>query len=155
MSSTRVLRDLFDRFLMFWTGHQRDAGMVLAEQKANTSRKLDALLSMRSHAHQLRELICNGAYNAAAFGHILDESWQLKRRLASTITTSQIDTWYARAMAAGADGGKICGAGGGGCMLFVADPAKQPAVRQALTDLTEVPIDYEVHGSHVIVSCLD
>ena len=110
---------------------------------------------MRTHAHHLQELMCNGSYTACAFGRVLDESWQLKRQLASTITTSQIDTWYRRAMDAGADGGKICGAGGGGCMLFVVDPARQPAVRAALSDLTELPIDYEVHGSHVIVSCLD
>jgi D-glycero-alpha-D-manno-heptose-7-phosphate kinase len=151
----RVLRDLFDHFLMFWTGHQRDTGTVLAEQKANTRRKLDDLIVMRTHAHQLQELVCNGSYSAPAFGHVLDESWRLKRQLASTITTSEIDTWYARAIDAGADGGKICGAGGGGCMLFVVDPARQPAVRQALGDLTELPFDYEVHGSHVIVSCLD
>ncbi len=150
-----VLRDLFGRLLMFWTGHQRDTETVLAEQKANTSNKMAHLSQMRDHAHQLRDLMCDGSYSAATVGQILDESWRLKRELASTITTSEIDTWYGRAMDAGADGGKICGAGGGGCLLFVVDPERQPAVRRALHNLTELPIDYEVHGSHVIVSCLD
>jgi D-glycero-alpha-D-manno-heptose-7-phosphate kinase len=143
------LKTLFNSILMFWTGHQRDSSSVLSEQKANTPAKLDALLRMREHAVRLQHLTSNGGFDVEGFGKILDESWQLKRQLASKITTQQIDTWYDNAMAAGAEGGKLCGAGGGGFLLFIVRPEKQPLVRSALCCLTEVPVQHEVHGSQV------
>jgi D-glycero-alpha-D-manno-heptose-7-phosphate kinase len=91
-----------------------------------------------------------GHVNAGRFGEILDLTWRLKRGLASTITTDQIDCWYNRAQQAGAYGGKLCGAGGGGFLLFIVAPEKQDAVRAALAGLIEVPVRYEVHGSHVV-----
>jgi D-glycero-alpha-D-manno-heptose-7-phosphate kinase len=94
----------------------------------------------------------DGHVDVEQFGRVLDETWQLKRGLASTITTDDIDRWYDRAIAAGATGGKICGAGGGGCFVFVVTPESKQAVRDALSDLTEVPIRYEAHGSRVLLA---
>jgi D-glycero-alpha-D-manno-heptose-7-phosphate kinase len=145
------LQNLFEHMMMFWTGHQRDAGAVLKEQKANTGRKLENLVRMRDHAHELQDLMSNGPVEPARVGRILDDGWRLKRGLASTISTDQIDEWYRRALDAGADGGKLSGAGGGGCILFVAKPERQDAVRKALGELVEVPISYEVHGSRVLL----
>jgi len=144
-----ALKALFECIVMFWTGHQRDSSSVLGEQKANTPFKLNSLLSMREHAVQLQKLCRNGAFDIGRFGRVLDESWRLKRELASTITTGQIDGWYRAALGAGAEGGKLCGAGGGGFLLFIARPERQCAVRQALRDLIEVPVGHEVHGSQV------
>jgi D-glycero-alpha-D-manno-heptose-7-phosphate kinase len=146
-----LLEKLFDHMLMFWTGHQRDAGVVLLEQEANTDRKLESLLQMRGQAHELQDLMSNGPVDPAHVGRILDQGWQLKRGLASTITTNQIDQWYQRAVEAGADGGKLCGAGGGGCILFIVEPERQDAVRATLSDLIEVQVAYEVHGSRVLL----
>ena len=143
------LKSLFDCILMFWTGHQRDSSAVLSEQKANTGTKMDSLLRMRGHATQLERLCRNGSFDIGEFGGILNEGWQLKRQLASKITTGQIDQWYRMAMDAGAAGGKLCGAGGGGFLLFVARTERHDAVRKALPCLTEVPIAHEVHGSQV------
>jgi D-glycero-alpha-D-manno-heptose-7-phosphate kinase len=145
------LQNLFDHMMMFWTGHQRDAGAVLAEQRANTERKLDSLVRMREHAQEMQGLICNGPVDPQDVGRLLHDGWQLKRELASTITNDQIDGWYERAIEAGADGGKLCGAGGGGCIVFIVDPERQGRVREALSDLIEVPISYEVHGSRVLL----
>lgn len=145
------LTELFANILMFWTGHQRDAGSVLSEQKANTAAQMDSLLTMRNHAYELQALTSNGHFDAEKFGQILNESWQLKRQLASTISTGQIDQWYQSAMSAGAEGGKLCGAGGGGFLLFIVKPEKQQSVRQALSTLTEVPVTHEVHGSHLVL----
>jgi D-glycero-alpha-D-manno-heptose-7-phosphate kinase len=145
------LDDLFDHVLMFWTGIQRDASSVLIEQKKNTESKLDFLKKMRDHAHRLHQLAAAGGFDPVAFGSILDESWLLKRQLASTISNPIIDRAYTRARQAGAEGGKICGAGNGGFLLFIVRPEKQPAVRQALADLLEVPIRFEVHGSRVLL----
>jgi D-glycero-alpha-D-manno-heptose-7-phosphate kinase len=144
-----ALRALFDCILMFWTGHQRDSSSVLTEQKGNTLAKMDSLLAMRLHALQLQTLSRNGSFSVEKFGSILNESWMLKRSLSSKITTSQIDEWYAKALQAGAEGGKLCGAGGGGFLLFIVRPERQPSVCRALSCLTQVPVAPEVHGSQV------
>jgi D-glycero-alpha-D-manno-heptose-7-phosphate kinase len=146
-----TLKTLFEHILMFWTGHQRDSSSVLMEQKAKTGEKLESLLSMRGHAHQLQALFGNGHADLATFGRILDESWQMKRQLASTITTDQIDQWYAVAREAGATGGKLCGAGGGGFLLFVVPQERQEAVRRALCDLEEVQVGPEANGSQMLL----
>src|SRR5436190_4684649 len=149
--SNSFLTQLFDHILMFWTGIQRDASSVLIEQKQNIPSKLDFLKKIRGHAHQLHDLATAGPFDPTLFGRILHESWELKRQLASTISSTQIDTYYQRAIAAGAEGGKICGAGAGGFLLFLVQPEKQPTVRKALSDLLEVPIRFEVHGSRVLL----
>jgi D-glycero-alpha-D-manno-heptose-7-phosphate kinase len=153
--SNGTLGELFVQLLMFWTGHQRDSSTVLIEQKANTPQKTEQLLMMREHAHQLHTLTSNGQFSVEAFGRILDATWQLKRQLASTITADPIDRWYQLAMDAGAEGGKLCGAGGGGFLLFAVKPERQAAVREALHELTEVSIQYEVHGSKVLLPFAD
>src|SRR3954447_20541522 len=112
-----ALEKLFAHMLMFWTGHQRDASAVLKEQRANTERKLEHLTLMRDDAHELQRLMGNGPVEPELVGRIMDHGWLLKRELASTITTDEIDAWYERAIEAGAAGGKLCGAGGGGCIL--------------------------------------
>ena len=145
-----ALSDLFDHILMFWTGHQRDSSSVLAEQKANTGDKIDPLRKIREHVYQLQQVMSNGHWDFRAVGCILDKGWQLKRQLANTITTDQIDTWYHQAREAGAVGGKLCGAGGGGFLLFVVSKGHQDAVRRALGSLREVPVGPEVQGSQVL-----
>jgi D-glycero-alpha-D-manno-heptose-7-phosphate kinase len=123
----------------------------LAEQERKTPQKMEILRKMRDHAQQLQAIASNGHLDVVDFGRVLDEGWHLKRELASTITTTQIDEWYERAIETGAIGGKICGAGGGGFLLFVVEPEKQASVRRALSELMEVPIEHEVHGSQIIV----
>ena len=145
------LRSLFDQVLMFWTGHQRNSSAVLSEQKQNTAQKMESLVHMREHAKRLQRLLCDEPCDLEAFGRILDEGWQLKRGLASTITTTQIDYWYRSALDAGAVGGKLCGAGGGGFLLFLAPADRRESVRRALSDLREVPVEPEVHGSQILL----
>lgn len=146
-----TLESLFDSLLMFWTGHQRSAESVLAEQRRNTGEKMAALRKMRDHAQELQNLVSDGHLDIVDFGRVLDEGWRLKRELASAITSPLIDGWYERAVEAGAIGGKLCGAGGGGFLLFVAEPERHGPVRSALSDLMEVPVEHEVHGSQIIV----
>ncbi len=144
-----MLGEVFDHIMMFWTGLTRNSSSVLSEQKRNTNRKRGDLLTMRGHALQLKALVSNG-FNMASFGRVLDETWQLKRQLASTITNSEVDNWYRAAMDAGALGGKLCGAGGGGFLLFIVPPERQQAVRDALAELREIEIGYEVQGSRIL-----
>jgi D-glycero-alpha-D-manno-heptose-7-phosphate kinase len=145
-----ALEGLFDHLLVFWTGIQRDAGSVLGEQQRNTPSKRDALQAMREHARQLQALMRDG-FDPLAFGGVLDATWRLKRQLASGITTGAIDAWYDRARAAGAVGGKICGAGGGGFLLLIVPRPRQDEVREELADMTELAIRYESQGSRVLL----
>jgi D-glycero-alpha-D-manno-heptose-7-phosphate kinase len=145
------LKELFRNVMMFWTGHRGAAGQVLAEQKENTEHKLDSLRRMRDQAQELHELLDGGSFDIPRMGSILDEGWQLKSQLASTITNDLIDDWYQAALNAGALGGKLCGAGGGGFLLCIVPPARQPAVRRALQELTEMAVSPEMHGSRVVI----
>jgi D-glycero-alpha-D-manno-heptose-7-phosphate kinase len=149
--SSGFARTMFDHLLLFFTGLRRDARSVLTEQRARTAEKLETLQRMRSHAHRLKALAAQVTFDPTEFGRVLDETWQLKRQLATTITSDPIDAMYRAAVTAGAEGGKLCGAGGGGFLLFVARPERQPAVREALRHLTEVPLHYEAHGSRLLL----
>lgn len=141
---------LFRNVMMFWTGHQRPAASVLSEQKVKTPANIETLLRMRDQAHGLRNLFAGRTVDIEELGRTLNQGWQMKRRLGSKITTSGIDRYYDLAMAAGAEGGKLCGAGGGGFLMFLVKPDKQEGVRQALAELKSVPLGYEVHGSRVL-----
>ena len=141
---------LFSNIMMFWTGHQRPAASVLTEQKSNTTRNLDVLRHMRNDAYELRALCAGAHMDLEQLGKALHRGWVMKRRLASGITTSDIDRHYDRAIEAGAEGGRLCGAGGGGFLMFIVKPEKREPVRRALSELALVPLGYEVHGSRVL-----
>jgi D-glycero-alpha-D-manno-heptose-7-phosphate kinase len=87
----------------------------------------------------------------AEFGKILHESWILKRSLSEKVSTPQIDEIYGAAREAGAIGGKLLGAGGGGFMLLFARPEDQPSIKQKLRKLLQVPFRFETHGSQIVV----
>jgi D-glycero-alpha-D-manno-heptose-7-phosphate kinase len=142
---------LFDHLLLFWTEMRRDAAAVLVDQKRNTSNQMANLTTMREQATAQRELLQKGL-DILEFGRLLDEGWQLKRQLAHGISNSQVDTWYQSARDAGAIGGKLCGAGGGGFLLFIVPPEHQQDVRHALGGLKEVPLGYEAQGSRILFS---
>jgi len=141
---------LFPCLMLLYTGKSRDATSILSEQQANVEDLEDDLLAMRDHAHQLEQLFHNG-FSARSFGEILHETWTRKRQLTPSISNRQIDRWYERAMKAGALGGKICGAGGGGFLLLVAEPERRAVVREALRELMELSIAYEPEGSRMLV----
>jgi len=148
--ASEQLQGLFDHILMFSTGTSRGAASVLTEQNRNTDENMEHLLAMRQHAHDLQTMILNGL-DAAEFGRLLDSSWQMKRQLASNITNESIDRWYSLALAAGALGGKLCGAGGGGFLLFIVAPERQAVVRQALVGMSELSVKAEPQGSRVLM----
>jgi D-glycero-alpha-D-manno-heptose-7-phosphate kinase len=105
----------------------------------------------------LRQVECaydvlTGSEPLSAFGELLDQAWQEKRQLGPGVTNDAIDRIYERARAAGALGGKLLGAGGGGFLLLFVPPERQPALRTALADLGEVPFRFSATGSHIIHS---
>lgn len=143
------LNGLFDYAMLFWTGMQRDAAAILSDQRRNIADRIPELTAMREMASRCRDLLRAG-FDPLSFGRLLDEGWQTKRSLARTITNSRIDGWYERALQAGAYGGKLAGAGGGGFLFLVVPPERRDAVRQALGELTEVRMGYEPHGSRML-----
>jgi D-glycero-alpha-D-manno-heptose-7-phosphate kinase len=137
--------------LLFYTGIQRDASLVLEGQRRKTERNENskALLEMRNHAELLATHLRDDA-DPRVVGEVLNEGWKLKRELSSGISTPRIDAWYSKAMNAGALGGKLCGAGGGGFILLVAEPDAHPRIVDALSDLTAIDIGLENEGSKVL-----
>jgi D-glycero-alpha-D-manno-heptose-7-phosphate kinase len=149
-TSNQAVPLLFSNIMMFWTGHQRPASSILKEQKTNTPRNMDMLRTIRDNAYELRALCSSPTIDVKRLGRMLHEGWQVKRQLASSISNDFINDIYDRAMAAGAEGGKLCGAGGGGFLMFIVMPENRERVRQALPELTSVPLGYEVQGSCVL-----
>jgi D-glycero-alpha-D-manno-heptose-7-phosphate kinase len=144
------ISEIFSNVQMFWTGITRNSASVLQEQQNNTKDNIDYLRELRDQATELSGTLRNG-FDIESFGRILDRGWEMKRRLASTITNEKIDNWYSKARQIGAYGGKLCGAGGGGFLLFVTPPERQAAVRESLSDLMEISIDYEPRGARLMV----
>lgn len=141
---------LFRNSMLFWTGMQRQAGDILKEQQANIGLTKDTLARMRDMAVECRETLLNGGGDASAFGALLHAGWEAKRSLAKGISSSQIDGFYARAIEAGAMGGKIAGAGGGGFLYLVVHPERRAAVKLALHDMVEVKIGHEPRGARIL-----
>jgi D-glycero-alpha-D-manno-heptose-7-phosphate kinase len=141
---------LFRNSMLFWTGIQRNAGDILANQRARIGDTSHTLIAMRDMAHECRDALLGVGVTPQRLGGLLDAGWRAKRSLADSITSSAIDQSYERALAAGALGGKIAGAGGGGFLYLVAPPECHTAVREALPGMVDVSIQYEPRGARVL-----
>lgn len=146
--SPKILSALRQRLILFFTGLARSAPEIAAAQIKNTPRKESELRAMQGMVDQGTSFLEQGELDN--FGKLLHESWQLKRGLSNLIANSHIDEIYATARNAGALGGKLLGAGGGGFMLLYADPASHKNIREALKGMPSVPIHFEPEGSRVI-----
>jgi len=145
------IRKLNQNLLLFYTKIARKAESVLSEQVQQMDQRLDVLREMKGLALKAHSAL--EAHEFDAFGRLLDQSWQLKKQLASRVSNSTIDDLYGAARAAGAIGGKITGAGGGGFLLLYCRPERQDQVRSALASLQELPFRLEPDGSKVIFHC--
>lgn len=139
---------LATRLMLFYTNRGRSADTILGDQRDNIPYRIDVLDAMRDMAYGGVEHLV--AEDFDALGRDLDAAWQLKTQLAKHISDAEIDGHYSQAKAAGALGGKITGAGGGGFMLIYAPPSQQDRVRDALASLRELPVGFEADGSKVI-----
>jgi len=146
--SAGLRQRLNENLLLFYTGTRRKAASILHEQQHNISERLPTLRRMKDIALTARQELESG--NLDALGELLHESWQLKKQLAARISNGEIDEWYRAARRAGALGGKITGAGGGGFFLLYVPYARRQAVRAALAHLREMPFRLEPDGSKVI-----
>lgn len=142
------VRRLNRNLMLFFTGVTRSASTVLNEQVQNISSRLPILHEMKRLAQEARTRLEAGEFDA--LGCLLDEGWQLKRQMASKVSNTSLDDLYDRARRAGALGGKITGAGGGGYLLLYVPAQQQDNVRAALKELPELPFNLEPDGSKVI-----
>ncbi len=139
---------LNDNLLLFYTGVTRKSSEILSEQKANISSRVEVLRGMQKLAFEARDTILEGELDV--FGEILHRGWQLKKQLASKVSNPAIDDIYETARRAGAIGGKVSGAGGGGFILLYCRKDKQDDVTRALKGLRQLPFRFEQDGSKVI-----
>ena len=141
-------RRLGEVLLLFYTGITRKADSILSEQKGNIGTQEETLLAMRAQVNEMEQSLQSGSFHKAA--RILHAGWEMKKALANKISSDSINDLYERALDAGATGGKIAGAGGGGFLLVFCPPDRQSSVRKALSDLKELPFQLEMDGSKVI-----
>lgn len=142
------IRRLGSNLLLFYTNKTRDANVILEKQRKHTEQKREVLRKMKVLADKLADSLTNGEFDKT--GEILHENWLLKKSLVDSISDSNIDDMYEKALSAGALGGKICGAGGGGFLLLYIPREKQERVRNALRDYRELPFMLEQFGSRII-----
>lgn len=144
-------RMLNDNLLMFFTGFTRfssDVQKVNAEFDSHNKNKM--LAKMYDLVDQAEKILTNKENDLDDFGRLLDVTWRLKRETGKAVSTSCIDELYKKGIDAGALGGKLLGAGGGGFLVFYVQPEKKQAVRAAMKDLMYIPFEFENGGTRII-----
>ncbi len=149
LSASR-LADLQKHLLLFFTGLQRQASEIAAEQVKATPKKATELWRMSEIVDESVRILVNVDQPITELGRLLDEQWQVKKQLSHLISTNTIDQIYETGIKAGAAGGKLLGAGGGGFMLFIAEPERHAAIREALGHLLCVPFRFDTQGSQIV-----
>ena len=144
-------QELLRSIMLFFTGFSRFAPGYAQDQVDNFVQSTSKLETMRAMVDEAVEILVNGRAPIPELGQLLHEAWQLKRELANTVSNRQIDEIYEAGRAAGAIGGKLLGAGGGGFMVFLVDPAKRDCVRDRLKELIHVSVDVDTEGSRIIL----
>jgi D-glycero-alpha-D-manno-heptose-7-phosphate kinase len=145
------ITELESHLALYFTGFSRTASEIAQEQLKMTPHKKRELDTMLQLVDESEEIVVNPHRQLEEFGHLLNESWQIKRSLTQKISNPEIDAIYEAGISAGALGGKLLGAGGGGFMLFFVPPEKREALRQRLKKLLCVPFSFSDKGSNVIV----
>jgi D-glycero-alpha-D-manno-heptose-7-phosphate kinase len=147
---SNILTRLSENLLLFYTGMTRQADSILSEQKGNIRNNYTILRTLKGMAHTAREALSAGNLNS--IGELLHESWQLKKQLASGISNGLLEESYDAARRAGALGGKVTGAGGGGFLMLYVPLENRENVRKALCHLKEMPFHLEPDGTKVILN---
>ena len=148
--SPRRKQTLNDHLMLFFTGFSRFSSDVQSSTVQAIPDKRTQLLEMLGLVTDAEKVLTDRHGDLDEFGRLLDYTWKLKRGITGKISTSGIDALYDRAMKAGALGGKLLGAGGGGFLLFYVQPEKQKEVREALRELMYVPFRFDSKGSNII-----
>ncbi len=148
--NAKKLQFFQDHLMLFFTGFTRIASEIAGEQIKKTPEKKDELKRMVEMVNEAVSILNSSNSDITDFGRLMHETWMIKRSLTNKITTPFIDNVYEIAIKAGALGGKLLGAGGGGCILFFVEPKNQSKVKEKLKNLLYVPFKFERLGSQII-----
>lgn len=143
-------KQLNQNLMMFFTGFTRFSSDVQKANAAGKQDKIAQLKEMLALVDDAERVLTDKNADLDDFGRMLDHTWKLKRQTGAAVSTNSIDELYAKGMAAGALGGKLLGAGGGGFLVFYVQPERQDSVRWAMRDLMHIPFAFEDGGTRVI-----
>ena len=143
-------QQLNDNLLMFFTGFTRFSSDMQKANAVGYAEKIKQLQEMYALVDEAEQILEDKHSDLDDFGRLLDKTWRLKRQTGGAITTSSIDELYDKGIKAGALGGKLLGAGGGGFLVFYVQPEKQDAVMKAMADFLYVPFRFEDGGTRVV-----
>lgn len=141
---------LNENLMLFFTGFSRFSSDIQKGTEKSMKEKTKELLEIYSLVDEAQKILSDGNKSLDEFGTLLDYSWHLKRGISEGISTDSIDEQYKKAMDAGALGGKLLGAGGGGFLLFYVPKEKQENVKNTLKDQMQVPFKFENEGTKII-----
>lgn len=141
---------LNNNLMMFFTGFTRFSSDVQKANKLDEKNKIGQLKEMCSLVDEAEKVLTNKDSDLNEFGRLLDHTWKLKRQTGTAVSTDSIDGLYAKGINAGALGGKLLGAGGGGFLVFYVEPEKQKFVKEAMSDLMYIPFEFENSGTRII-----
>jgi D-glycero-alpha-D-manno-heptose-7-phosphate kinase len=151
LASQDRIKELDEHLVLYFTGFSRTASEIAHTQVKATPQRTKELNEMLQLVDEAESILANHGRSLDEFGHLLHESWKIKRTLTQKITNSAIDEIYDAGLSAGALGGKLCGAGGGGFMMFYVPRERKEALRLKLKNLLCVPFSFSNRGSHVAV----
>lgn len=143
-------KELNNNLLLFFTGFTRFSADIQSKNQQSSNEKISRLKEMNSLVEEAERVLVSREGSLNEFGRLLDYSWKLKKQTGKGISTSGIDELYRAGIAAGALGGKLLGAGGGGFLLFYAEPEVQEEVKEAMKELLHIPFQFENSGTRVI-----
>ena len=143
-------RQLNDNLLMFFTGFTRFSSDVQKVNRLDDRGKRAQLREMYLLVDEAEKVLTDKSGDLDEFGRLLDHTWKLKRQTGSAVSTDSIDGLYRKGIRAGALGGKLLGAGGGGFLIFYVRPERRESVMQAMSDLLHIPFRFENGGTKVI-----
>lgn len=143
-------RQLNNNLMMFFTGFTRFSSDVQKANAFNKADKVNQLKEMLALVDEAEKVLVDKQSDLDEFGRLLDHTWRIKRKTGNTVSTNSIDELYDKGLKAGALGGKLLGAGGGGFLVFYVEPDKQEKVKKAMEDLLYIPFEFEDGGTRVI-----
>lgn len=142
--------ELNKNLLMFFTGFTRFSSDIQKTNNINGKDKLSQLNEMKSLVYEAEKILIDKNSDLDDFGRLMDHTWKLKKQTGSAVSTSNIDMLYEKGIKAGALGGKLLGAGGGGFLVFYVQPEYKENVKKAMSDLLYIPFEFEDGGTRVI-----
>ncbi|MBV5277999.1 MAG: kinase [Campylobacteraceae bacterium] len=145
------IKEFQDNLMLFFSGLSRTASEIVQEQREKTSINIENLNKMKTLVDEAFVILTDEKRELREFGILLNETWHLKKSLSSKITNDEIDNIYIKALNAGAIGGKLLGAGGGGFMVFYVEKKDQDNVMKALDGYLQIPFNFDYEGSKIVV----